>query len=198
MPKLIALIAACLTLMGAITGTSAAAQVPSPSNGGQWGWPDTQADPDAPKTWYVMIAVEQAVGPSGCDTYRYKVSTVEPIVIQGPPEVRPAHADEISAWWMIHVRRNAPTAYRWLTTDVGHEPPEVYFRESREEAFAAFRKDGHLRKSRSCSGSMLVGLGTSRFHFEAPLDFTKTEFGEVVVPHGVTVAREMDSVAGAR
>jgi len=163
---------------------------------GDWIW--EQASSQAPKTWYVMIAVHQAVGPAGCDTYRYKVSTIEPIVITGPPEVRAAHGDELSAWWMMFVRERAPIPYRWLTTSAGHEPPQVYFRESAEEVRQAFRADGHLRQSRSCSGSKLVGLRTRKFQFTPPPGFASVDFGNEPVPQGVTVARNLGAVPGAQ
>lgn len=184
-----------LMLAGAFTGTAALAG-PTEEKPSEWGW--EQPASTAPKTWYVMIAVHQAVGPAGCDTYRYKVSTVQPIVIKGPPEVRSTHGDELAAWWMMFVRDRAPLPYRWLTTSAGHEPPEVYFRESREEVMEAFRADGHLRQSRSCSGSKLVGLGTKRFRFDPPPGFTLSDFGQEPVPQNVTVARDLASAPSTR
>ncbi|MEM1053053.1 MAG: hypothetical protein AAGI28_13270 [Pseudomonadota bacterium] len=177
-------------------GAPALAQESSEDSAAQWSW--DQSDSTAPKTWYVMIAVEQAVGPRGCDTYRYKVSTIEPITIKGPPEIRAAHGDEIAAWWMMFVRERAPIAYRWLTTSAGHDSPQVYFRENADEAMKAFRADGHLRQSRSCSGSKLVGLRTSRFQFVAPPGFTRTDFGNEPAPQNVTVARDLAAAPGAR
>ncbi|WP_298303975.1 hypothetical protein [uncultured Erythrobacter sp.] len=159
-----------------------------------WTW--DQSDSQTPKTWYVMIAVHQAVGPAGCDTYRYKVSTIDPIEVTGPPEVRSAHGNEVAAWWMMFVRERAPIPYRWLTTPAGHEPPEVYFRQSAEEAMEAFRADGHLRQSRSCSGSKLVGLRTQSFQFTPPPGFTDVDFGLEPAPQGVTVARDLAPVPG--
>lgn len=159
-----------------------------------WGW--EQSDSSAPKTWHVMIAVEQAVGPAGCDTFRYKVSSVEPIIITGPPEIRAAHGDEMAGWWMMFVKQRAPLAYRWLTTSAGHNPPEVYFRETAEEVMEAFRADGHLRNNRSCTGSRLVGLRTSKFEFTPPPGFVKSDFGNEPAPQGVTVARELKPVPG--
>lgn len=153
---------------------------------------------DGPKTWYVMISVEQAVGRQGCDTYHYKVSTVEPIVIQGPPEVRRAHADELTAWWMLHIAQQRPLAYRWLTTDAGHKPAQIYFRESEEEALEAFREDGGLRKSRRCIQSRLVPMRTNRFQFNAPVGFTKVDFGFEAAPQDAVVARELQGPAGGR
>lgn len=179
--------------LAAFSAPAFAQTAPSEENGA-WSWEKLESD--KPKTWYVMIAVHQAVGPAGCDTYRYKVSTVEPIVIQGPPQVRAAHGDELAAWWMMYVRDRAPTPYRWLTTSAGHEPPEVYFRETREEAMQAFREDGHLRQSRSCSGSKLVGLRTRNFKFTPPPGFVRTEFGNEPAPQGVTVARDLSPAPG--
>ena len=161
-----------------------------------WSWEKLESD--TPKTWHVMIAVEQAVGPAGCDTYRYKVSTVEPIEITGPPEVRGAHGDEVAAWWMMYVAQRAPIAYRWLTTSVGHEPPQIYFRETAQEALKAFRADGHLRNNRSCSGSKLVGLRTRNFEFTPPPGFASVDFGDEPAPQGVTVSRELKAAPSAR
>lgn len=181
----------------ALAGTAApiAAQTESVQEGPAWSW--ERHDSNAAKTWYVMIAVEQAVGPAGCDTFRYKVSTVEPIVIEGPPQVRGAHGDELASWWMMYVRERAPLPYRWLTTSAGHEPPQVYFRESAEEAMKAFRADGHLRNNRSCSGSKLVALRTKAFHFTPPPGFVTSEFGNEVAPQDVTVSRDLNRVPGA-
>lgn len=184
-----------IALSLAAISAPAFAQTPSSEEGGEWTWEELESD--KPKTWYVMIAVHQAVGPAGCDTYRYKVSTIEPIVIKGPPEVRAAHGDELASWWMMYVRDRAPTPYRWLTTSVGHEPPQVYFRETPEEAMEAFRKDGHLRQGRSCSGSKLVGLRTRNFKFTPPPGFVRTEFGNEPAPQGVTVARDLRPAPGA-
>jgi len=196
MPKLVAHCAVPIAIAFAASGVPVLAQDTRSEDPVDWTW--DQSDSQTPKTWHVMISIEQAVGPRGCDTYRYKVSTIEPITIKGPPEVRGSHADELAAWWMMHVRHRAPTAYRWLTTSVGHEPPQVYFRESAKEVREAFREDGHLRKSRSCSGSVLVGLRTSGFKFTAPPGFATTDFGSEPVPQGVTVARELPTVPGAR
>ncbi|KEO91931.1 hypothetical protein EH31_04465 [Erythrobacter longus] len=173
-----------------------AAQTSPTQEGGEWTWEEQESD--RPKTWYVMISVHQAVGPAGCDTYRYKVSSVEPIKITGPSEIRPAHADELAGWWMMYVAQRAPLPFRWLTTSAGHEPPEMYFRETREEAMEAFRADGHLRQSRSCSGSKLVGLRTRNFEFTPPPGFTSVDFGNEPAPQGVTVARDLNKAPGAR
>jgi hypothetical protein len=187
---------AALSLVGtAFIAAPAAAQAEAENNG-SWGW--EQLDSSAPKSWYVMIAVEQAVGPAGCDTFRYKVSSVEPIEITGPPEVRAAHGDEMAGWWMMFVKQRAPLAYRWLTTSVGHNPPEVYFRETAEEVMEAFRADGHLRNNRSCTGSRLVGLRTSKFEFNPPPGFAKSDFGNEPAPQGVTVSRDLKAIPGER
>lgn len=180
----------------ALLSAPALAQNAPSDNSANWTWEEQQSD--APKTWHVMIAVEQAVGPAGCDTYRYKVSTVQPIKVTGPSEVRAAHGDELASWWMMYVAERAPTAYRWLTTSAGHEPPQLYFRETAEEAMQAFRADGHLRKSRSCSGSVLVGLRTRNFQFRAPPGFASVDFGNEPAPQGVTVARNLKAAPGAR
>lgn len=160
-----------------------------------WAWKSSTSE--APKTWYAMISVEQAVGRSGCDMYHYKVSTRLPIVLEGPPEVRAAHADELSAWWLLYVQANAPIAYRWLTTSAGHEPPKVYFRESASEVFDAFRSDGNLKKGNRCEGEMLVTLDPASFHFEPPYGFTKVDFGNEPAPQNVTVAKNLSSIPGS-
>lgn len=185
-----------VALTFAAFGAPAIAQSAPAEQGSEWSWEKPQSD--LPKTWYVMIAVHQAVGPAGCDTFRYKVSSVEPIVIKGPPEVRGAHGDELAAWWMMYVRQRAPLPYRWLTTSAGHEPPQVYFRESAEEVMEAFRADGHLRQSRSCSGSKLVGLRTKRFRFDPPPGFTLSDFGQEPVPQNITVSRNLAAAPGRR
>lgn len=178
-------------------GVSQEPQTLSPNSeetGAQWGWDRTESD--APKTWYALIAVRQAVGPAGCDTYRYKVSTREPIKLKGPAEIRPSHGDELAAWWMIHLRQTSPTIYRWLNTSVGHEPVQVYFRETPEEVLAAFRADGHLRRDRTCSGSVLAVVRTSNFRFSPPEEFLRVDFGNEPAPQGVTVARDLNKAPG--
>lgn len=172
------------------------AQETQEEDSANWSW--DQADSQTPRDWYVMIAVEQAVGPAGCDTFRYKVSSVQPIKIKGPPEIRAAHADEIASLWMMYVQKRAPLPYRWLTTSVGHNPPEIYFRETKEEVIEAFRADGHLRNNRSCSGSKLVGLRTSGFEFVAPPGFTTSDFGFEPAPQNITVARELSPIPGKK
>ncbi|MEO1221557.1 MAG: hypothetical protein AAFY42_09440 [Pseudomonadota bacterium] len=162
----------------------------------RWSW--EQPESDAPKTWYALIAIRQAVGPQGCDVYRYKVSTREPIKLVGPPEIRPNHGNELTAWWMMHLRKTSPTAYRWLTTSVGHEPAQVYFRETPEEVLKAFRADGHLRRDRSCSGSVLVTMRTSNFSFDPSEEFTRVDFGHEPAPQNVTVSRDLRPAPGAR
>ncbi len=168
-----------------------------PSGEESKGWGFQAPESEAPKTWYAMISVEQAIGRGGCDTYHYKVSTRLPIVLKGPPEVRTAHADELTAWWMLHVQANAPLAYRWLTTSEGHEPPKVYFRESASEVFEAFRSDGNFRKARGCEGAMLVTLDPENFHFPVPHGFTTVDFGNEPAPQNVTVAKNLSNIPGS-
>jgi len=180
----------------ALLSVPATAQSTQSESGADWAWEEQESN--ASKTWHVMIAVEQAVGPAGCDTYRFKVSTLEPITVIGPSEVRAAHGDELASWWMMYVAQRAPTAYRWLTTSAGHEPPQLYFRETAQEAMQAFRKAGHLRKSRSCSGSVLLGLRTRNFQFTPPPGFASVDFGNEPAPQGVTVARNLKAAPGAR
>lgn len=189
-------LATCALALAATAVPASGQSVTSSEEGTNWSW--SELETDTPKTWHVMISVEQAVGPQGCDTYRCKVSTLEPIVIKGPPEVRRAHSDEIAVRWMMHVRENAPTAYQWLTTSAGHEPLQIYFRETGDEVMEAFRADGHLRKSRSCTGSHLVGLRTKSFEFSPPPGFAKVDFGHEPVPQGITITRDLPKVPGAR
>jgi hypothetical protein len=183
----------------ASAGAPAAMQTPTSSSdekGAEWSWENSESD--APKTWYAMISVKQAVGPRGCDVYRYKVSTRQPIKLVGPPEIRPSHGDELTAWWMMHLRETSPTAYRWLTTSAGHEPAQVYFRETPQEVIEAFRADGHLKRDRSCSGSVLVTMRTSNFTFTPAEDFKKVDFGQEPVPQNVTVVRDLGAAPGAK
>lgn len=177
----------------AFAGTHALAQEASPET-----VEETEAPTEGPKVWYVMIAVEQAVGPRGCRPWHYKISTARPIVIEGPPEVRPRHADEVAAWWMIHLRHHSSEAFRWLAGPDGHEPAAVYFRESAEEVVEAFRADGHLRLQKTCTGSKLIAQSTAGFRFVPPEGFTQTDFGFEPVPETATVARDLPRIPGAR
>ena len=71
-------------------------------------------------------------------------------------------------------------------------------RETAEEAVADFRADGHLRLNKSCTGSVLLTHGTSKFNFVPPEDYTDVDFGIEPVPASVTVSRDIPTIPGAR
>lgn len=147
-------------------------------------------------TWYVMIAIEQALGPRGCQGWRYKVSMAEPLVIEGPSQVSGFHADELVSAWMLHLNESSPTAYKWLNGLYGHDSPQVYFRQSREEAIEAFREDGHLKLNRTCERSALVAHGTAKFAFDPPEGFDDPDFGGAPVRIEGMVTRQLAKIPG--
>ena len=161
-----------------------------------WNW--ESPDKDAPKTWYAMISIEQNLGPEGCDVHHYKVSTREPIKLQGPPKIRPAHGAELAAWFMAHLRETSPTAHSWFHTDAGHKPAQVYFRESAGEVMKAFAADGHFKRDRTCYGSVLAIVRTSNFHFAPPPEYLSVNFGNEPLPQNMTVTRDLAPVPSGK
>lgn len=149
-------------------------------------------------TWYALIAIRQNPGPEGCNSYIYKVSTVEPIMFEGPRDFTSAHADELVASWMMYLHDRSPTAYRWINGPAGYESPKVYVRESADEVMQAFREDGHLVRDRRCPGSVLLTHGTSKFRFDPPVDFAEASFGSTPRPDPAEglVVRELAKIPG--
>jgi hypothetical protein len=148
------------------------------------------------RTWHVMIAIEQSLGPQGCDVWRYKVSTSDPIAIEGPMDVSPAHADAVVSEWLLYLHEHSPSAYRWINGPHGHDRPQVYFRKSRAEAIAAFRRDGHFEHDRNCKRSALLKHGTSKFQFVPPPGFFGEDIAEEPVTRSATVTRDIGKIPG--
>ncbi|EAQ30712.1 hypothetical protein NAP1_08030 [Erythrobacter sp. NAP1] len=187
MSKLVKLTAAAIVFASA--GAFAQSPDPAPAESAQ--------DAEKPtKTWYVMIAIQQALGPRGCDVWRYKVSTKAPFAVEGPQQLTGFHADEVVGAWMAHLSERSPTVYRWLTGPTGHNRPEIYFRDTPEAAIEAFRKDGHLEHDRSCKGSALVKSPTVNFTFAPPEGFVSSDFGYTPPPADAVVVNELAKIPG--
>lgn len=144
--------------------------------------PDTDpktSTPDEPgKTWHVMIAVYEPYGPARCESWVYKVSTHDPMVIEGPPVITQKHADYVVNAWLAHLQDRSPTAFNWINGASGNHMNEIYFRPTEAEARAAFKADGHMVRDTDCPGSVLLKHGVEKFAFSAPADFTAPDFGE--------------------
>lgn len=153
---------------------------------------------DAPQQWHVMISLYESVQKNSCGDRIYKVSTAEPIVIDGPDTITVNHINTVVGEWIAHLRTVSPAAWRMVNGDTGDHVTDVYFRRSHEEAVRAFTRDGHLEREPGCWGSVLMKHPVESFAFSAPADFVKWEFGqEPPPPPGVGgVARDLAPIPG--
>ncbi|MEM7780593.1 MAG: hypothetical protein AAF697_09410 [Pseudomonadota bacterium] len=155
-----------------------------------------RAAEDGITTWHALIAISQVRGPRSCDTQTFKVSTADPITFEGPETLTAYHADELVEQWMHYLHDNSPRAWRWFNGPNGYASPQVYFRNTAEDAIEAFRADGHLRRDRACFREVLVKHATANFDFEPPVSFAESDFGLVEDTSDAVVVRELDKIPG--
>lgn len=131
-----------------------------------------------------MIATYEPSSPKTCDSWVYKVTTNDPIVLHGPETITQEHADTVISAWLAFLRARSPTAYRWINGATGEHANEIYFRASQDEARAAFAADGHQERDKSCAGSVIYKQGISKFAFDPPADFASPNFGKSAANEG--------------
>jgi len=162
----------CLGVLAGLTlATPSLAQVQDTA-------PEPSASDQPGKTWHVMMAIYEPYGPARCESWVYKVSTHDPMVIQGPPVITQKHADYVVNAWLAYLEERSPTAFNWINGASGNHINEIYFRTTEAEARAAFKADGHMVRDTDCPGSVLLKHGVDKFAFTAPADFTAPDFGE--------------------
>lgn len=134
------------------------------------------ADSWPTKRWYVMLAIYEPRDPARCESWAYKVSTHDPMVIDGPETITPDHAQAVVNAWLSYLNARSPTAYQWINGASGNHRNEIYFRETEAKVRADFAADGHLERDKSCGGSVLLTHGVSKFRFVPSRDFTSPTF----------------------
>jgi len=150
------------------------------------------------QSWYVMISLYESMTQNSCGSRLYKVSTADPIVVQGPDTITINHINAVVGEWMNHLREMSPAAFRRVNGDTGEHLTDVYFRRSEEDARKAFTRDGHLRREPGCWGSVLIKSPVESFAFDAPSDFILHEFGQEPPPppEAAGIARELPKIPG--
>lgn len=148
------------------------------------------------KTWYVMLAIYEPRDLQRCESWAYKVSTHDPIVIKGPDTITPDHAQAVVNAWLSYLNARSPTAYQWINGAAGNHRNEIYFRKTEAEARADFAADGHLKRDKSCGGSVLLTHGVSKFRFVPSKDFTSPTFSLAPKPVSQYAGKVRDMANG--
>lgn len=150
------------------------------------------------QSWHVMISLYESMSDNSCGSQIFKVSTADPIVVQGPDTITVNHINRVVAEWKAHLRDTSPQIWRSIHGDTGAHLTDVYFRRSDEAARRAFARDGHLAREPGCWGSVLVKSPVDRFAFSAPGDFVLHTFGQEPPPppEAAGVARELPKIPG--
>lgn len=189
------------TIAAFVAATPAASFALSPELSGASEPRDSAAKPDdqsATHSWHVMISLYESMTDNSCGSNVYKVSTADPIVIEGPDTITVNHINRVVAEWKAHLREKSPSAWRMIHGDTGAHLTDVYFRRSDEDARKAFARDGHLAREPGCWGSVLVKSPVENFAFSKPADFVLHTFGQEPPPppEAAGIARELPKIPG--